>query len=290
MGLYDSYALTTVFGAAGVARAQYAIVNHNGYPMGSTGTIGNGQTRGMGIHAMVKRSTSRLPGPRNVNATGDNGRKRLKFVFPAEDLGTFEMNFGAFDLNALAAFSGTKVQQIGDWALFGLNTDADPETNQICLLFNVDAEDAGTLFGNQRWLNMIVPLCNVYAMGASLEEAAAAEWGYTVSPVQATQTPWGIPFTGGNNGFANTALFGLTSRNPMTMDTFISDGSNSVATLTYRPTEDQTGNAVQCWRNGSPIALTAVNIAAHTATMASPGTAGDVNVFLYESIATDLLA
>lgn len=291
MPLYPSYTPTTIFGAAGVARAQYAIVSPDGVPLGPTGSIANGANRGMGTHVMVKRAAGTAPTPREVNVTGDNGRKKLKFVFTAAEIGSFDMDFGAFDMNAYAAFTGTKIQTIGDWAMVGQQTDQAPNSVQICLLFNIDIEDADAgNFGQARWYNLFIPLANVYPLGSEHVEAQDGQFKYRVSPVQAGQTPWREAFTNAKNGFTKAAAFGITSRNPLTMNTFVSDGSTQSFLLDYRPTEDATGNAVKVWRNaGSEISVTNVVIATKSVTIASTGTAGDTNVVVHEAEAEDLL-
>lgn len=293
MAVYTSYTPIQVFGVAGVAQCQYAIVNTSGYPMGSTGTIANGASRGMGVPTMIKSAAGQYPAPRAVNVTGSNGRKRLKFVFTAAELGEFDMQFGAFDMNFYTRATGTKIRTLGDWQVIGMQTDAAPATVQMMLLFNIDAEEAGvSTFGRQAWYNLFIPLCNVYLQGASHQEAAEGGFTYRVSPVQAGVLPWGEALSTGTDGYTAAAGFGITSKNPLTLDTFISDGATPTFTLNYRPAEDQTGNAAFVYRNGgaSPITINTLVIASKQLTMASNGTAGDTNLAIYEAIAADLLA
>lgn len=293
MAVYDPYTPIQVLGVAGVAQCQYAIVNQNGYPMGTTGTISNGQSRGMGVPTMIKSAAGQFPPPRTVNVTGSNGRKRLKFVFTAADIGEFDMQFGAFDLNFYTNSSGTKIRTLGDWQIVGMQTDAAPAAVQVMLLFNIDAEEAGiSTFGRKAWWNLFIPLANVYLQGAAHQEAAEGGFTYRVSPVQAGVLPWAVALSSGVDGYTEAAGFGVTSKNPLTLDTFISDGSTPNFTLNYRPTEDQTGNAAFVFRNGSatPISITSLVVATKALTMASNGTAGDVNLAIYEAISADLLA
>lgn len=290
MPTYPNYTPASIFGTAGVARAQYAIVNPSGYPLGPTGSIAQGASRGMGVHVMVKRAAGNYPGPRLVNDTGDNGRKRLKFAFTAADIGEFDADFGAFDMNMYAAVTGTKIRQLGDWNIVGFQTDQLPNAAQVCLLFNVDAQEADvTTFGQQRWFNLFIPLANVYPLGTEHAEAAEGTWKYRITPVQSGQFPWGASPVSGTDGYTKAAGFGVISRNPLTMDTFIGDGSTSNFTLNYRPTEDATGNAAQLFRNGSSIAITTLTIATKNLVMASAGSAADVNVVVYEAIPADLM-
>lgn len=293
MAIYSPYTPIDVFGVAGVAQCQYAIVNAAGYPMGSTGSIANGASRGLGVPTMIKSAAGQYPAPRAVNVTGANGRKRLKFVFTAADLGEFDMVFGAMDFAFLTRSSGTKIQSLGDWEVVGLQTDAAPATVQVMLLFNIDAEEAGVgVFGKKAWYNLFIPLCNCYLQGAAHNEAGEGGWTYRVSPVQSGYLPWGPAATIAVNGFTAAAGFGVTSENPLTIDTYVSDGSTPNFTLNYRPTEDQTGNAAFVFRNRSatPITVSTLVIATKALTMASNGAAGDINEVLYEAIPEDLLA
>lgn len=290
MPTYLDVSNTSIFTAAGLARAQWAKVDTNGIPMGPTGSIAQGADRGMGIYAFAKRAGGAASEPRITPVTGDNGRRRHQYAFNAADLGNLDLTFGAFNMDAYNAFSGTKTHAIGEWNAIGAETDAAVNASQVCLLFNVDAQEADLVgFGTARWVNWFYPLVTVTSLFATHEEVAAADWPFRGVPTQAGKYPWGVAFNTTDNGFTQAARTLLTSRNPLTMHTFVCDGNATSFTLDYTPASDQTGYVVRVYRyipsTGavSLITPTSISIASKTVQLASDYDAGDQIIVLYET-------
>ncbi len=296
--MYPDLSNVSVFSAAGVTRAQYAINDRTtGLPLGPTGAIAQGDDRGMGVYIAVKRASSPIPGPRITPVTGDNGRFRHQYAFSAAELGNIDMNFGVFNQDVYAAFTGTKVHSIGEWNAIGIETDAAVNAAQATLLFNVDAQDANSgTDGQTAFLNWFYPAVTVTPLGATHEEVAAADWGWQGIPTRTSRYPWGLAYTTASNGFTRAKGIPLTSHYPMTMHMFVCDAATSTFTLDYSPTTDQTATG-KTWRvfryqSGGTVTditatITSVVIATKTVTLASAYTAGDVIYFVYEAF--DLL-
>lgn len=289
--MYQDLANTSIFSAAGVAYCQYAITR-NGLPMGPSGSIAAGQARGMGAWIAIKQANSQSPDPRITPVTGNNGRFLHQYGFNPAELGNIDMNFGAFNMNVHAAMTGTEVDNIGEWNAVGVETDAPLNAVQACLILNVDAQDADALYdGQARWVNWFYPLINTSFKGVNIEEIAAATWNYLGIPTRSGKYPWGVAFTRERNKFTRAKAVPLTSRNPLTIDTYVHDGTPGAKTFTLEnsPASDETGYVVKAWNNkadGTVEVVTPTNIDIATKAVTIPDISadnGDVIEVLYET-------
>lgn len=296
MTLYPDLQNTTIFSQAGVAMAQYEINDPNtGLGAGPTGSIAPGSGRGMGRYIAIKNAAAPNPAARVVNATGDNGRFLQSYVFNPAELGLIALGFGAFDQNAYAAFSKTKLDTVGDAYASGIQTSQPANAAQATLLVTMDAQDADVAqFGQARFASVFYPGLNVWSLGDSAAEVQAAEFQYNGIPTQVGRYPWGIAFTLANNGFTRAKGVKLVTKFPLTVHTYYVSGIQASVTFTldFSPTTDQTGPAIKAFRYtpstsvGIAAVLTSVNIGTRqvVVTPASGSFAdGDVVKVLYES-------
>jgi len=296
MPLYPDLTNTTIFSQAGVAMAQYEINDPTtGLGMGPTGSIAKGSTRGMGRYIGIKNAAAPNPAARVTNVTGDNGRFLHRYVFNPAELGVIALGFGAFDANAYAAFSQTKIDTVADSAAIGIGTSAPAGAAQATLLIAMDAQDADALdFGGPRFSNVFYPGVNVWYLGEQAAEIQGADFQYQGYPTQVGRYPWGIAFSVAQNGFTRAKGVKLSSHFPLTMNRYVVNGSNASVTFTldFSPTTDQTGPAIKAFRYVAATGLTE----AATLTSVVPGTRsvtvaplsgsfadGDVITVLYES-------
>lgn len=294
--VYSDVANTSIFSAAGVAYAQYAITRL-GLPMGPTGNIAAGQDRGMTPWIGIKQANSNSPEPRMTDVSGNNGRFLHKYAFNPATLGPIDMNFGAMNLSIYAALTGTLVDSTGEWNGIGIETDAPVNKVQACLIFNQDAQDADALYdGEARWLNWFYPLVNVSFLGVNAEEINPSTWNFRGIPTRASKNPWGKPFTILENGYTRAKARPLTSRYPLTLHTYIHPGTAGAKTFTldYSPASDETGYVVKVFHTkytgvyNTQVTPTDVIIASKEVTIpASPGVGtfeeNDIVQVLYES-------
>lgn len=296
MPLYSDLTNTTIFSQAGVAMCQYEINDPaSGLGLGPTGAIAAGSGRGMGRYIAIKSASSPNPDPVTLFVTGDNHRFRHGYVWDPAELGNIDMSFGAFNMNAYAAWSGTKVDSVADSAAVGVGSNAPVNAKQATLLYTMDSQDADvTNFGGPRFTNWFYPALGVVFVGAQAVEVQGADWQFRGVPTQANRYPWGVPFTLAANGFTRTKATPLTSHYPLTLHRYKVSGSQASVTFTldFSPTTDQTGPAIKAFRY---IAATGVTEAA-TLTLVVPGTRSvtvtplsgsfadsDVITILYES-------
>lgn len=294
--MYPDLTNTSIFSEAGVAMAQWEIIDPNtGLGAGPTGSITPGSGRGMGRYVAIKNAAAPNPDARVVNVTGDNGRFLQPYTFNPAELGVIDMGFGAFNMNAYAAFSGTKIDTVGDAYAVGMGTNAPANARQASLLITADAQDADVLhFGDARFTNWFYPLLNVYSIGTTMAEVAAADWGFKGVPTQSGRYPWGTPFTLLTNGFTRAKGTPLVTKYPLTLHRYYVTGTPATVTFTldFSPTTDQTGQAIKAFRyipsSGVSAAalLNSVVIATRQVTVAPASgnfSDGDVVSVLYES-------
>lgn len=274
--------------AAGIARAQYAPVGPDGI---ANSSLASGQDSPLSLYVAIKAAGGQIPEPRTVDVSGDNGRFLHRYLFNPAQLGQLDLNFGIFDMSAYSRFSGTKIDASNaEWNIAGMETNQNPRTNQILLLTNQDAMDAGSVNnGQQRFLNYIYPLVTVYFLGGNGQEANAQDWNYRGVLTRAGKMPWGTPFTALTNGFTAAARLLAATVYPMTLHTFVPASSTGTFNLTYTPSSDATGFGIKAWNTvtGLPITLTSVVPGTRAVSYSGAG-AGVPHVVAYEAI--DLLA
>ncbi len=294
--MYPDLTNVTIFSQAGVAMAQYEINDPgSGLGRGPTGVIAPGAGRGMGRYIAIKNAAAPNPAARVTNVSGDNGRFLHAYVFNPAELGVIALGFGAFNANAYAAFSKTKVDSVADSAAVGIGTDQPVNAAQATLLLTMDIQDAEVLtFGAPRFVNVFYPGVVVYFLGESATEIQGADFQYQGHPTQTGRYPWGIAYTQALNGYTRAKGTKLSSHFPLTQHRYIVSGTQASVTfpLDFSPTTDETGPAIKAFRyiaaSGVTEAatLTTVDVASRSVTVAPlTGSFADLDMItvLYES-------
>jgi hypothetical protein len=278
----------TTFAAGGVAAIQAAVVNTNGYPVGmQSTTLTNGQGAGMRVLRFAKKVGGKAMQPQPSIAAGDNNRNRLMFLYPPEQIGNLQFLFDALDLQAYASMSALLVSTDGNSSSVLMQSNAPVNQIQTCFIVNVDAENADSgAFGRKKFINEIYPLVNVASLLADLASVTKTEWEYYGIPTQADRAPWGTPFTVATNGATRAAGLLMTSDYPMTLDTFVGDGTTTTYNLANTPAGTTASNYILAWQGG--VTFTSYSLAGKVVTFTAAPTAGSVTVIRYEAL--DLLS
>lgn len=291
--VYPDLSQISSFSQAGVTRAQYAIISSaDGLPMGPTGSIAAGADAGMGVYVAVKNATSNIGQPRVVNATGDNGRFLHQYIFNPAELGLIDLSFGAFDQDVYARWTGTKRVNVGDFSYVGVETNQAANSVQTCLLLTADNQNAASAYNGQAgYTSYFYPIVSVYFLGDTMTEVSAADFNWRGIPTQPGKTPWGDSFTVSTNGFTRSKSIQLTSRYPVTMHTFVSNGATLSFYLSYTPLQNQTGYTFHIWKYTTAGVLTkltssdfTVDVGTKRVTLGSAGTSGDKFLVLYDTM------
>jgi hypothetical protein len=260
MPTYSDVANTSIMHSGGVRCFQYAGLDSDGCPMGKTGTIAQGSQAGMGIHKGTKTAGGAGAEPRIVVWSGDDGLYRAQMPVAAAELPRLELTVAPYNGDFHALATGTKLGTVGastsEWNVAAEDSNADVNTNQLCLLFNIIGQDADVYFGQQRWMNLLYPVTSVYPMYGAHAEAAATDYSYRGLPTQATKYPWGTAFSKVVDGATKAARRRIFSRNPLTMHTLVGNAAATTLNLDYTPASDHTGYVVKVFNFDTQTELT----------------------------------
>lgn len=283
-------AITTKLAAMGLTLGQYAVVDSNGYPKGTTGVLSNGSAAGFALISALKSAGGQAGAPEEVNGTGDNRRTKHKWVVGAAELASLDLGVIHFDLTMHEAITGNKVQTLSDWSWAPAESNAQVGNIQSCVILTADGQEAGSPFGVQRYLNWVYPLLSITPLYANFSEAEVAEFQMRGSPTMASKTPWGETLGLSTHGATKMARFPFFTKDyPLTMHTIVENGTSTSFTLSYTPAGTQASNYIKVWRNGAILTSGhfTVTTATKSLTINTLGSAGDVVVVAYE--ATDIL-
>lgn len=215
--------------AAGTQFAQYGLIDTNGFLQGTSGAVAQGAAgEGMGRLLGIKTANPGPVEPENTNITGDDTVLGA-IEFPPNEVPSFIIENAVFDLIIQAALQSTSVETLGDIKLSVLQpNDADyPDTTWI-VQGKAKIQDAGRE-GQKGWMGYIVPLASAVPLGReAFAERAAASDRYRITAQIAGKKPWGVTIVTGDLGTDGSPLIKYTSPNPLSMHTFIGDGSTSI--------------------------------------------------------------
>lgn len=241
---------------AGVQLAFYGIYDTAGRLKGSTtgtlatGVVGSGMKQLVGI----KRANPGPGEPEEVQITGDDGPIGSIEFGPGETP-SFIIESALFDLDIQADMQSTLVQSLQDLRL-GVAQPENPVYPDICLIIQSKAkkQDAGVK-GIKAWTGVIIPVASVIPLGREeYSERTAGVNRYQVNTQVASKQPWGVTIADGDLGTTGAPLIPFTSDNPITMQTFIGDGSTDTFTLEKTPVE--VGKIIVHQGNGQQLGVT----------------------------------
>ncbi len=273
--------------AAGYERLYYGMLDGAGYVIGTdivppaSGAAGSGMGRIDG----VKTSAVAIAEPETVAVTGDDGVLG-QFIFPPTDTPSFVIETGVNDLDLIAKFQGTKVEDAGDISIGILQPNA-PSFPDVCLILQRRAKSrASASVGVSAWEGIIIPKCVLVPLGAdTFTERGVATFRYKVSVNISTTMPWGKAIGETDNGTDGGAIFPFTAENRVHCHTFIGDGTISAFVLAYTPAAT-TVNKVRVFING--VATTTgvtIDSATKTVTITAAPALGAKIVIFYEHLA-----
>jgi hypothetical protein len=206
------------------------------------------------------------------------------------DFGSFPMTAAATDDTLWSVITGatTDTTTNSRWRRFAANYGQTvlPQVGMILSAIYQSYEDGAD--GPLYYINYVIPRCQVQPSFAPALFQAAGEVTYQVVPTNATIEPTGrlISASSMNQRRNTVPIYAIVAPKPLSLTTFISDGTDVDFTLGYKPTSSiVTLNAAanEFARNGTLVALSSVNTSTGVATMANAGSAGNVNIVLYET-------
>lgn len=278
----------SAFSAAGLAAIQMGIVNINGIPCGTAGSLVAATPTPLVRMPFAKRFGGIAPNPVRATAIGDNNRSKHSYIFNPADVGETAIMQHVLDLDQYVGMLKIKKVTDGNGYAVGIQTNAPVNASQACFVVTVDAQEAGlTEFGFKKFISEIYPLVTTTPLLANLQEVAPAEWSFYGIPTQASQLPWGTPFSLATHGFTRSAGYLLTSDYPVVLECFQAAATETTFDLTYTPATPG-ATYVKAWKfSGGVWSVLSVTLSGTKTLTFSALTAGDIVEARYES--TDFL-
>jgi len=277
----------TKFISAGLDRIEYMAVDSAGYLASATGaTLANGSNSAMGRLIGAKAVPYTVPEAERVPATGDDAVLGT-FQFASGDPSAFVLELGANDMDFTALAQGTLVEAVSNWS-WGLVRPGTLTFTDICLnLVSQAKSQASGSLGAALYKSMVLPKCNLTALGMSgiaRRNAQTVRFGVTVNPTD--RTPWGALMAEGTQGDTKADAWEVTTDNRLSFHTFRGNGAATTVTLNNTPAA-AAATAVKVFYDGVIQAYTTnytVNTGTRVVTFVTAPGAGVRVTIVYEYV------
>lgn len=277
--------------AIGVEYAYWGLRGSNGYVYGTTGaTLANGASSGMGRMKGVVDFTPAVPAPNVIDVVGDLRNVATFRTAPTASI-TADLNVAVFDTTFVTKVNDTLAETLGDYKF----VDIDPYcVNNQPLVFVLNApasvQDSGVSLGASAYDVTIIYNSLVDAPTLTALTAGEQTWAYNLTLNKTGVTPYGATLTEVTNGLTQSYFRKFASPNPVTMHSFIGDGTEADVVLDLTPAS-ASANAVRVWVDGVAQTYTTdftVNVGTKTVTFeaGSVPSAGEKVVVLYQHTVT----
>ncbi len=275
-----------------IAGSQYCYwlqVGSNGYAYGTSGSgMANGADSSAGRLKGLQSFNIAVPEAPRVNIPGDNGVV-TQFQLQPQELPSGTATFGVFNQTFNTVAGGTQIEAIGDYDM----SQGIPQCwsfARLGMIINSPAliQDAGAV-DTQGWqVTILNNLTVVPSDSINTQTATAGTFPYTISTKRASNHLWGVAYSAVTNGTTSAVYDTFSSPYPVTMHTFIGDGSDVTVVLSETPS-GANGSAVKVWKDGTLLSYTTdytVNTSTKTVTFGTAPTASSKVVILYQHLAT----
>lgn len=267
----------------------YAVLD--GYtPKGTTGTIANGSSAGMGRLRGVDTIDIGEPDAPRVYAVGDNGVISA-FINQPPTMPGGNLTLGVFNQNFVTKSNGTKIFTIGDWDLaLGFPLCFSLADQLLIINAPANSEESSSL-DEGGWACSMVLKAQIQGKSSNqIQTAAPRKYGNVLSLKRSTYAPWGLAFSSATHGSTAGAFLGpFMSPYPIKMHTFIGDNSTVTFTLDETPAAANS-TAVYLTQAGTALVYGAgagkyvVDTSTRVVTMGTAPGAGVIVTVLYEFI------
>lgn len=274
---------------AGLYTAQI-FITYNGYSYGQIADPAN-VAAGTTSHAYLVRDPieASIPEVTRAEATFRGGGRTFgKMQLGVEEIGSFPVQFAAYDPTVFALCGGSSVDttSVSGWTISGPN-NSNPELPQVGMILT--SRYQSRVDGTNKYLNYLFPIGQLVLQSPALTQ----EGGVNPSPVRGTFTPTfstkfpnGVGFGTNQDFYNNETDHVLIETNfPLAMTTFVADDSDTTFDVGYLPqystvTSGNTNN----WfaENGATSAPTSISTSDGAVVIPS-ATANDIWVVLYQA-------
>lgn len=142
--------------------------------------------------------------------------------------------------------------------------------------------------GAAKYVNRFYPLCSILAQPGPASFQDKATLVLQITPSKSTKNMGGELFSAQNMSLPDSSadLILIESDKPLAVTSYVQNAAATTFVTGYRPTSSTvTVNATpnHLWIDGTPTALSSINTTTGVATLSAAGTAGKVDVLLYET-------
>lgn len=233
----------------GVQYLYWALLNGS-TPYGTTGSIANGSSAGMGRLRGVDTLSIAEPDAPRVHVTGDNGVITSFLLQPAELPGG-ALSLGVFDQTFNIKSNGLKIFTLQEWDM-SLGFPACFAFADQMLIANapMNSQESTSLDEAGYAVTMIMKAQNHSKMTGQMQTATPTKADNMLNVKRAATLPWGVALTTATHGATSASYIRFASPKPVKMHTFIGDNSTTTFTLDETPTAASAA-AVALWQAGT---------------------------------------
>lgn len=258
------------------------------YPYGTTGTIANGSSSGMGRLKGVSAVKIPMPAAPAVNVAGDNG-VITQFILQPAELPNGTLSLVILDQDYAAKANGVKVYADGDWDEVG-DGPACYTFADLGFVFNCPAnsQDSGSV-DEAGWNVYELYKVQVQAsIFSAMQTGTAVTLEDNVRCKRASASFAGRTFSVANDGATSFVVKQYWSSAPVKYHTLIGNAVATTITLDETPVAASAA-AVQVWINGVKKAYTTdytVDVTTKVVTLVAAPAAAAIVIVKYKHVAT----
>jgi hypothetical protein len=233
------------FDMTGIKRMEAALLDTNGFPEGLSGSLSNGADEGFYRVEGIQNPDLSMGSPELVTILGD-GRFQSAYVFPPGAAPQGNIDGAIYDMDFAVAIDKSKKVTKGHWAMHVLG-GREAEYLDVAGIFTGWGKSKTTGYrGKTLYWGYMVPKMQIALLGTSpMQQRNAVQVRMFVAVSEADMYPWGEAFTVANEGVTGGVMIPWSGVYPITMHTFVGDGTTATVVLDETPAGDDTATP-QC--------------------------------------------
>lgn len=224
-------------------------VNSSGYLSGNVSAeASNGQLLRMSRIRGAQTFPVTIPEDEKLPVQGDD-ETLVTFRFPAAELPSGIMGLAVHDMNFDALVQGTTVETIGDLRAGAMAPSGIAPQTMALLLIREAKKYEGSTKGPIAWEILLVPSCEIIALGAEWQQRTFNAYNYSISLNKSSRAPYGATYTEGLRGTTEMPLEPIDADNPIEIYGGFGDNATASFALTTPPVSAD-GNKTHLYING----------------------------------------
>lgn len=278
----------------GWEQLQVGTIDASGYPTGVAGaTPANDTTSSARRSRFPVNATPTIEEPERTPIPGGDTILGY-FSWGGGTMSALELELSGIDAAFESVITGANVDTTTNSEITILGTNAgnnNPPSIFLILSQRYQSVEDATR-GQERYLNMVVMAATARVLDHAMQNRSTVTRRISVTPTKASRLLWG-GLIGANQNWTNDEAdhFYLVSTYPLSLTTYIGDGTETDFVAGYRPTSSVVTLAAtpnHFARNGTSQALSSLSTTTGVAVMAAAGAAGDRNVLAYNTRFADI--